>query len=239
MKTRITKIKLTLALLFALAMPASVMAADIYVCGNGTVTLKYSGAYTLVAGDRVIWQKVDAAGDPIGTSSAVTKTYTSAATDTDLELTGGAGDLASAGEAFYKAHVLTASPAECSGDVSSAISVYMLPAITVDLGSTSSNYCAGATPTVVTATTNAASLPAGFAVTLSWTGSTGGAVDGTDNTKYNMSATAAGSHTINVSASFNNTSGKPLKSGSTSCATTGTKTITIAPKPAAPTITVS
>lgn len=238
MKT-ITKIKLTLALLFALAMPTSIFAADIYVCGNGTVTLKYTGAYTLAAGDRVIWQQVDAAGDPISTSAAIPKTYTSAATDTDLGLTGGTGDLASPGEVFYRANVISASPAECTGDLSTPISVYMLPAITVDLGSTSSNYCAGATPTVITALTNATSLPTGFAVTLNWAGSTGGAVDAVDNTKYNMSAATAGSHTVTVNATYNNTSGKLLKSGSTSCTTTGSKTITVSPKPSAPTITVS
>lgn len=239
MKTSIQTIKLTLALLFALAVPTSMFAADIYVCGNGTATLKYTGTYVLATGDRVIWQQVDASGDPIATSAAVTTTYTSAATDTDLELTGGTGDLTSAGEVFYKAHVLSASPAECTGDVSTAVSVYMLPAITVDLGSTSSNYCAGATPTVITALTNAASLPPGFAVSLDWAGSTGGAVDGLDNTKYNMSATTAGNHNITVNATYNNTSGKLLKSGSVSCATTDTKTITISPKPSAPTITVS
>jgi hypothetical protein len=237
MKSKITKIKLTLALLFALAMPASVLAADIYVCGTGTVTLKYSGTYSLVSGDKVIWQKVDAAGDPSG--AAVEKIYTSAATDTDLLLTGGAGDLAVAGEVFYKSHVISSSSAACSGDVSTAVSVYMLPAITVDLGSTSADYCSGATPTTVTATTNAASLPAGFAVTLSWTGSTGGAVNGTDNTKYDMTSTTAGTHTVAVSATYENTSGKALKTSAGGCATTATKSITIAPKPAAPTITVS
>lgn len=237
MKT-ITKIKLTLALLFALALPTSMFAADIYVCGTGTVTLKYSGTYVLNTGDRVIWQKVDASGNPDG--AAVTTTYTTAATDTDLTLTGGSGDLASPGEYSYKAHVLTASPAECGGDVSTAVSVYMLPAITIDLGSGSSNYCAGATPTVITAATNAASLPTGFAVSLDWTGSTGGTVDGTDNTKFNMSATTAGSHTITVKATFNNTSGKLLKSTTPGgCVSTGTKTITVSPKPGAPTITVS
>jgi hypothetical protein len=245
MKNQMMNTRKILYILFFFFLPCAAFAApDIYVCGSGQVTLKYTGGHTLVAGDKVIWQEVDASGTPLPAVGAVSKTYSGNATDTDYLLTG-TTDLTSAGDHYYRAHVVTADPAQCSGDVSTAIDVYMLPTFTVDLTPASATYCADGTTnntkTVVTAAaTPASALPTGVVFSYDWAGSNGGTVDGTDASKYNMTTTTVGSYTVTAKADFNVTAtGKPLKSSAGGCGQSGSTTIKVAAKPGTPTISVS
>jgi hypothetical protein len=247
MKTKIKTFKLTIALCLMFLLPMGVMAAPIaYVCGSGSVALKYDGTspYTLVNGDLVIWQQVDDNGTPIG--GAISKTYNGTASSTDLVLTGGT-ELTTAGEYFYRVHVVASTAGSCTGDPADAISVYRLPAFTVALSSTVASYCAGgstnSTPAVVTATATPASgtFPAGVSVTYDWAGSTGGAVDGTDNAKYNFGATnTAATYNVSAKGTFAVPSGTLLKSDATAgCTATGTTSVIVTPVPGKPTITAS
>jgi len=245
MKTKINTFKLTVALCLMFLLPMGVMADPIaYVCGSGSVALKYTGTYTLVNGDLVIWQKVDGTGAPIG--GAVSKTYDGTAASIDLTLTGGT-ELTAAGEYFYRVHVVATTAGSCTGDPSDAISVYRLPAFTVALSSTVASYCAGgstnSTPAVVTATATPASgtFPAGVSVIYDWAGSTGGAVDGTNNAKYNFgNANTAATYNVSAVGTFAVPSGTLLKSDATAgCTATGTTSVVVTPVPGKPTITAS
>jgi len=246
MKTKINTFKFTMALCLMFLLPMGVMAAPIaYVCGSGSVALKYDGTspYTLVTGDLVIWQQVDDTGNPIG--GAISKTYNGTASSTDLTLTGGT-ELTAAGEYFYRVHVVSTT-GSCTGDPADAISVYRLPAFTVALASTVASYCAGgstnSTPAVVTATATPASgtFPAGVSVTYDWAASTGGAVDGSDNTKYNFgNANAAATYNVSAVGTYAVPSGTLLKSDATAgCTATGTTSVVVTPVPGKPTITAS
>ncbi|NRF37946.1 hypothetical protein [Pedobacter foliorum] len=250
MKTKISKIKLTIALLFAFVLPVSVLAAtpDIYICGTGSVTLSYTNPdYTLATGDRVFWQKVDAAGVPIAGSAVVEKVVS--ATETGALIVTGGTDLTGAGEHFWKSHVISAAPGGCTGDVSSAIDVYLLPPFEVTLTPASSTYCeAGSTNTTKTIVTAAAAvtagntLPAGVDFAYDWSGSTtnAGTVDATDQTKFNMTSTTVGTYTITSKAKYVAQGGKLVKgSTGTPCEETGSTTIKVTPKPGTPTISVS
>ncbi|TDQ06374.1 hypothetical protein [Pedobacter metabolipauper] len=245
------KIKLLMALCFTLVLPLGVFAAvpDIYVCSTGEVNLAYSGTYVLVTGDKVVWQKVDAAGAPIPSYTAQTLTYNGTASSTNLLVTG-TTDLTTTGEHFWKAHVVSADPAACTGDVSNAIDIYMLPAFTVDVTPETSAYCVegttNTTKTVVTAAAtiaNSATLPTGVVLAYNWTGTTAGAgaVDGTDPKKFNMTATTVGTYTVVSNVVFDVTAtGKTLKSPASGvCTATDSAEIKAAPKPGTPVITVS
>jgi len=259
MKTKITKFNLMLAIcLFAL--PISLFAAapapEIYICGAGTVTLKYSGAYVLQTGDQVVWQKVtyNAGTDdyaPAPGYSAVLKQYNGTASDTDLIVTGGsATDLLNApGEHFWRAHVIASSPIVCTGDVSPAINIYVLPTFTLALNSPITNYCntgtTNNTKATVTATvTPGSTLPTGVSdFDYDWSGSTtgAGAVDPTDSKSFLMSSTTAGDYTIQAVAKYKTTyNGKNVKSQTgTPCEETKTTVIKVTNAPTQPTITVS
>lgn len=246
MKTTSRKFKLMMAFLAVLILPLGAFAVpDIYVCGAGTVTLAFTGAYTPVNGDKVIWQKVEADGTtPIG--AAIVKPYSGVGTG-DLVLTG-TTDLTTAGDHYYRAHVVSADPATCTGDVSNAIDIYMLPTFTVDVTPATASYCVeGSTNTVKTIVSASASpastLPAGVVFAYSWssTPAAAGAVDAGDSKKFNMTATTVGSYTVTSSVTFDvSATGKTLKSASgTPCTQTGSTTITVAPKPGTPVISVS
>lgn len=249
MKTTSTTIRLAMAFCLLFILPLGVFAAtpDIYVCGTGSVTLAYTGTYTLANGDKVVWQKVDAAGTPIGGSAAVVKTFDGTPGTGNLTVVGGT-DMTTAGEHFWVAHVVSADPAACTGDVSALIDIYMLPSFTVDISPAATTYCAegttNATKTVVSAVATPASTPpTGVVFDYDWTGTTAGAgaVDGTDPKKFNMTSTTPAAYTVKANAKYNVTAtGKALKSaGSDACIQSNSTTITVAPKPGTPTITVS
>lgn len=239
-----------MALCAMLILPLGAFAApDIYVCGAGTVTLAYTGTYTLATGDKVVWQKVDAGGTPVSGSPAQVIPYTGTVGSANLTVTGGT-ELNAPGDHFWVAHVLSADPAACTGDVSAAIDIYMLPAFTVDVTPATASYCvAGTTNLVKTVVStvatpaNSATLPTGVVFVYDWSSSPvgAGAVDAGDPQKFNMTSTTVGSYTITSNAKYSTTAtGKPLKSpGGNACVESGTTTITVAPKPGTPTITVS
>ena len=249
MKTRTKKIKLMLALSVFFLLPLGLFAAPLaYICGTGSVTLKYTGTYTLLNGDRVIWQEVQADGiTPLSGAAAVSNTSNGVAGDADLILTGG-GNLGAAGEHYYRMHVVTSAPGGCTGDPSDAVSVYMLPAYAVALTPTTESYCeAGATNTtksVITALATpagGATLPAGVKFVYAWAGSTGGTPSGTDNNTYSMTATTVGSYTVASQATFDvsGAGGAPLKSAAGSgCTESATTTIKVSAVPTKPTITI-
>lgn len=250
MKTKISKIKLTIALLFAFVLPVSVLAAtpDIYICGTGSVTLSYTNPdYTLATGDRVFWQKVSSTGTPIVGSPVVEKVVSATETGA-LTVTGGT-DLTGAGEHFWVSHVISAAPGGCTGDVSGLIDVYLLPPFTVTLTPASSTYCeAGSTNTTKTVITAAAAvttgntLPTGVDFVYDWSGSTAGAgaVDAGDQKTFNMTTAVVGTYTITSQAKYVVPAGKLLKgSTGTPCEESGSTTIKVTPKPGTPTISVS
>ena len=242
MKTQTTKIKLILAFCLFLLAPLGLFAAPLaYVCGSGTVTLKYTGPYALMTDDQVVWQEVSADGSTtIG--APIVNTYNGTAGSADLVLTGG-GNLASVGEHFYKMHVLTNTPGGCTGDVSDAVSIYLLPGFSVALTPTTTTYCeAGGTntaPSVITAlATPASGLPTGVKFVYDWTGSTGGSASGTDNNTYTMATTTVGTYPLTAKATFD-TGAIPLKSAAgAGCEESGTTTITVSAKPGKPTIQI-
>lgn len=250
MKTTSKTIRLMMAFCFILALPLGVFAApDIYVCSTGTVTLAYTGTYVLNTGDKVVWQKVDGSGTPIPGSAAVVNTYTGTTGSADLTVTGGT-ELNAPGDHYWVAHVISADPGACTGDVSAAIDIYMLPTFTVTLDPTSATYCVAGTTnaikTVITSTATPASgatLPTGVVFAYDWSSSPAGAgaVDPADPKKFNMTSTTVGSYTITSNVKFDvSATGKVLKSpGGNACVESGTSTITVSPKPGTPTITVS
>lgn len=227
---------------------AALAAPDIYVCSTGSVTLAYTGTYALVANDQVIWQKVDNTGAPISGSAPVVKTYTTAGTE-NLTVTGGT-ELDVAGDHFWVVHVVSASGASCTGDVSDPIDVYMLPAYTVAVTPATASYClAGSTNTTKTTISalatpaNSATLPAGVDFNYAWVTTPGtgvGAVDSGDSKVFNMTAATAGSYTVTSNVTYAVPAGKTLKSpGGTPCTESGAATVTVTTAPAKPTITVS
>ncbi|AOM75787.1 hypothetical protein [Pedobacter steynii] len=249
MKTTSKTIRLAVAFCFLFILPLSVFSAtpDIYVCGTGSVTLAYSGTYVLATGDKVVWQKVDAGGVPVSGYTAVVNTFSGTAGSADLTVTGGT-DITAAGEHFWVAHVISADPAACTGDVSTPIDIYMLPTFTVAVTPAATTYCvAGTTNTTKTVVsslaTPASGLPANVVFTYDWNGTTPGAgtVDGTDSKKFNMTSVTPASYTVTSNVKYDvSATGKTLKSaGGTACLETGSTTITVAPKPGTPTITVS
>lgn len=249
MKTTSKTIRLAMAFCLLFILPMGVFAAvpDIYVCGTGSVTLAYTGSYTLVTGDKVVWQKVDAGGIPVSGSAAVTNTYSGTAGSADLTVAGGT-DMTTAGEHFWVAHVISADPAACTGDVSAAIDIYMLPTFSVAVTPAATSYCvAGTTNTTKTVVsslaTPASGLPTGVVFDYDWIGTTAGAgaVDGTDPKKFNMTSTTPASYTVTSNVKYNvSGTGKTLKSaGGTACTQAESTIITVAPKPGTPTITVS
>lgn len=248
MKTTSKKIRSIMAFCAMLILPFGAYAVpDIYVCGAGTVTLAYTGTYTLVSGDKVVWQKVTAAGVPVSGSAAQVVPYDGTPGSGNLVVTGGT-DLPVAGDHYWVAHVVTADPATCTGDVSALIDIYMLPAFTVAVTPATASYCAEGTTNltktiVTTAATPASTLPAGVNFVYDWSSTPTGAgsVDAGDPKKFNMTTTTLGSYVVTSSVKYSTTvAGKPLKSpGGNACVETGTTTITVAPKPGTPTITVS
>lgn len=249
MKTTSKTIRLAMAFCLLFILPLGVFAAtpDIYVCGTGSVTLAYTGTYTLATGDKVVWQKVTAAGAPISGSAAVVKTFDGTAGTENLTVVGGT-DMTDAGEHFWVAHVISADPAACTGDVSALIDIYMLPSFTVNISPAATSYCVAGTTnftkTIVTALADpTATPPTGVVFDYDWTGTTAGAgaVDGTDPKKFNMTSVTPAAYTVKANAKYNVTAtGKVLKSaGSDACVQSNSTIITVAPKPGTPTITVS
>jgi len=256
MKTKTTKIKLRLTLGLMFLLPLGVFAVvppdpAIYICGTGSVTLGYSSSspYSLQTGDKVLWQEVTSTGTPIG--SVQTKVYdASGPSSIALTLTGGTpitGEVAigAAGDHYWIATVISAL-GDCTGD-NSTVNVYMLPGLTVELSPSATTYCEAA-PTKATFTAvgkpaTGTTLPTGIGFTYDWSGSdaTAGAVDGIDNSKFNMTANTADTYNIAVKANFTVPTGKLLKSssGTDGCKVSATATFKVTPKPGAPTITVS
>lgn len=250
MKKTSRKIKSILAFCLIFLLPAVALADPaIYVCSTGTVTLAYTGAYTLASGDQTVWQKVDAGGTALSGSPAVVKTYNGTAGSENLTVTGGT-ELDAAGSHYWRVHVISASGASCTGDPSDPIEVYMLPAYTVQVTPATASYCidgtTNTTKTVITSLAtpaNSATLPTGVDFSYAWVtvpGSGVGAVDGTDSKKFNMTTTTAGSYTVTSNVTYTVPAGKTLKSpGGTPCTESGSTTVTVTAKPAKPVISVS
>ncbi|TZF82054.1 hypothetical protein FW774_15275 [Pedobacter sp. BS3] len=217
----------------------------VYVCGDATVTLKPAFAETLAPGDKVIWSEVG--------GSAVEKT------SADPNFT--TPDNLSAGVHQYTVHVISASPAECKGDVSDVYEIYKLPETTLALSNPSNaKYCeensgsgsAPVTSSVITATaTPAQALPEGVGYIYTWAVTKDGSAaaiagvgaddSGTGTTNvFTMNATAKGVYAFTASAKYSVPSGSVLKSASGSgCeAISGSKTVEVTPKPGKPTIAI-
>ena len=252
MKTNSTKIKLFLTLCLMLTLPLSLLAfaapePSIFVCSDGAVKLKYSGGYTLVNTDQVIWQEVTFTGSTFAATAGVApviKTYSGAGT-ADLDVN--SGTELSTGAHYWVAHVISASGAGCTGDVSEPINVYKLPSFSVTVSPTTASFCLDGTTNLakpqVTATVDPAvgTLPTNVVFNYDWTGSTAnaGAVN-TNVTKFDVTATAAADYNVTVKVTYNVTAtGKLLKSpGDIPCSSSATAVIKATNKPAAPTITV-
>lgn len=256
MKTTIKTIKLTLAFCLLTLLPLSLFAAPpapgIYICGTGTVTLKYSGTYVLKTGDKVVWQKVvyDQTGTNFSASpgyTAITKTYNGTATDTDLTVTGGlaADQLTTAGDHYWVAHVIGIDPIVCTGDVSDPVDVYMLPAYGLTLTPTASTYCGNAAAVSLDALATpagGATIPSDIEFEYDWTGTTAGAgaVDANDAKKFVMSATTAQDYTVVSNAKYKSKTGLHVKSANDDgCKATKSETIKVIAAPTKATISVS
>ncbi|MBB5436618.1 hypothetical protein HDC92_000282 [Pedobacter sp. AK017] len=250
MKKTSRKIKLVLAFCLVFLLPVAALADPaIYVCSTGTVTLAYTGAYTLTTGDQTVWQKVDASGTALSGSAAEVKTYNGTAGSENLTITGGS-ELNVAGSHYWRVHVISASGASCTGDPSDPIEVYMLPAYSVQVTPASAAYCidgtTNLTKTVITSLAtpaNSATLPAGVNFNYAWVtvpGSGVGDVDVNDSKKFNMTTGTVGSYTVTSNVTYTVPAGKTLKSpGATPCTESGSTTITVTAKPAKPSISAS
>jgi hypothetical protein len=252
MKTNSTKIKLFLTLCLMLTLPLSLLAfaapdPSIYVCSDGAVKLKYTGGYTLVNTDQVIWQEVTFTGSTFAAKPGVApviKTYSGAGT-ADLDVN---ADVAlSTGAHYWVAHVISASGAGCTGDVSEPINVYKLPPFTVTVSPTTASFCidgsTNLTKPQVTATVDLSgeTLPTNVVFNYNWAGSTAtaGAVN-TDQTKFDVTATAPADYNVIVKVTFDvSATTKVLKSPVAGpCSSSATAVIKATSKPAAPVITV-
>uniref|UniRef100_F4C3R1 Uncharacterized protein n=1 Tax=Sphingobacterium sp. (strain 21) TaxID=743722 RepID=F4C3R1_SPHS2 len=238
----------------------SIADVNIYICSTASATLNYVGGHTLVAGDRVIWQEFDGADNPIG-AGPVELTYTSSLTDVALTLSA-ASDITTLGSHFYKAYVLSANPANCSGDLSDEVEIYRLPDLILDLTPLISSYCAEASGTtaesVITASTTTQEshvLPTDVLLAYNWSATKDGiavtpissiGTAQTNNTgglsltnTFTMNATGVGEYSFSATVAYpsQSASGITIKGGCSANSNTPA-VVTVTPKPGKPTITV-
>ena len=255
MKTNFTNPKLIALMLFLFVSPICAMAEvyPLYLCGGGTANLKPNTAVetALAVGDKVVWQEFTAADAPTGTST----TLTVATVGTAPAFSVGTGT--SVGEHIWKVFVVAVNPNNCSGDLSDAFKMFVLPDKTLALTNPSAaTYCENvATPAsaIVATPTVATALPQDVTYLYAWTATKDGgtAADGTtigtatsDATTgtLTVNTTTVGSYVIAASVKYKVPTGSTLKSGDgADCVQAGssTKTIVVAPKPGKPSVTFS
>lgn len=257
-RTNFWKLSAIVGLMIGLPL-SSIADINIYVCSTASVTLNYAGGHTLVSGDRVVWQEFDASDNPVGSPTELE--YTGDLSAVALPLSA-VSDITALGSHFYKAYVLSANPANCSGDLSDPLEIYRLPDLTLDLSPLVSAYCAEASGAVaeseITATTTTQdghTLPTDVLLAYSWSAtkdavavdpiSSVGAAEDNNTTAldltnvFTMNATEIGEYAFSASVVYSaqSASGITIK-GACSAASTAPAVVTVTPKPGKPTITV-
>jgi|GEM_PF-520939 len=237
----------------------SIADINIYICSTASVTLNYVGGHTLVAGDRVVWQEFDASDNPVGSPTELA--YSSDVSDVALSLSA-ATEITGLGSHFYKAYVLSANPANCSGDLSDNVEIYRLPDLTLNLTSLVAAYCAeasgGVAESIITATTttqNDHTLPTDVLLAYSWSAtrdaeavdpiSSIGIVEPNNTTAlaltntFTMNAIGIGEYAFSATVAYpvQSADGITIKGGC-SANSEANAVVTVTPKPGKPTITV-
>lgn len=254
MKTKFTNLRLIAVAFFLFALPFSVLADSypLYLCGGATANLKPDVTVEagLAVGDQVVWQEWSTADAPIGTATPLSVTVAGTAPVFTVS------NSLSTGEHRFKVFIISASPNTCSGDVSPAFSLYVLPEATLALGTPSNaSFCQGASnPTTQSSVIPANATAIAAALTdvsyaYTWTATKGGVAVGDVSTigvasgnTFTLNNTAgAGAYIFTASIKYVVAAGV-LKSGDTNgCVKTSapSSTITVTPKPATPTIMIA
>ncbi|MBB2151223.1 hypothetical protein [Pedobacter gandavensis] len=259
MKTNFKPLRLA-AVAFALfALPFNALADsfDLYLCGTGTASLIPDATVTatLKAGDILVWQEWNPAGDtPIGTVTQVNVTTNATAPSFPLPAL-------ATGAHNFKVFVISASPNSCSGDVSPAFKIYSLPVPTVALTAPVTSFCEensnAVRSAVITATAlSLATVLSDVSYEFTWTATKNAAAVGNVTTigeigaittpvnvntfTLNSSATK-GDYVFIATVKYKVASGTLKSDAGTGCVGTSTAspTITVTPKPATPTIVIA
>jgi hypothetical protein len=249
MKATILTAILTMFLLTGINLSANAQTYyNVYLCDNGTATLRTPEEASLVAGDKVRWYKdgVELPGSPIAYTGANSTNY---ALPTNLAV----------GEHQYTSAIESAGG--CLGDPSDPFSVYKLPTKNLALSApTNATYCGDNSAAVVasqiTATaTPASNLPAGISYSYVWTVTKDGAPvspltsvgtdngSETNNNVFTMTATGAGSYVFSATVVYKLSAGNTgvMRSGDTKgceVGSTSSQTVTVTPKPGKPSIVI-
>lgn len=252
MKTTITFLKLSAIVGLIFMLPNILKAQEstptvAYLCGDVELTLKFKmEGYTLNPNDVVYWQRFDDDGPLAGSDP--------------IERTGANPDLVleNLTEAYYqyRVWVVSADPNTCTGDLSEPYEIHVLPTTTVELTTTSEEYCEAGTTnvekSVLTAeATPSSALPTGVSYVFDWS-ATQGSTDiedlstiGTEalvdvyTSTFTMTTVALGAYTFTAAANYDVPDDAFFKSEDTEgCVVESTPvTVTVTPKPGQPTVT--
>ncbi|WP_257658977.1 hypothetical protein [Parapedobacter lycopersici] len=243
--------------LFFTCFTQPIIAADIFVCGDGEVTLGYAptSEYNLQVGDEVMWQEWDVVnGVNIGAPQVLTYDGTPASVNLTLQ-----GPNLDDGSHNYIVFVLSTGD-ECTGDNSDPVEIFKLPELSILLGTPSfAQYCEdGSGPDgqtsseIVATTTPGIALPSEVLLVYTWTAdgitdvssigsSTPNSTTVTELTNtFTLTTNTVGVYTFNTSVAYAAAAadGTIIKGGGCLTTSTNSQTVEVTAKPGKPVITV-
>ncbi len=186
--------------------------ANKIICAGQTISISGPQDASNVDYPSYQWYKLDAAGVAHLTTTT-TRTYTEVSTT----------------KGYYNYQVVTVNASGCTSPMSDIFKIYALPAITATIttSNTSNTICsAGQSSIILTAVP---SNPTAYTYNYQWTRNGANIAGATSNT-YTLTEQTSGTVTMGVNITY---------ALNTACAGTATKTITVSPVPAKPTITAN